>query len=86
MRKNKQGFVASLRRGEKDFAERNPVQSAKGFVSGYKSKIAFSKMFGWDTKKDEAKLKDARKRLKEVLASGVKDIDYDEKGNLRRNL
>jgi len=77
-----QGFASTLRKGEKEFAERNPVQSAKGFVSGYKTNIKFSKMMGWDTKEDEARLKAARKKLKEVLASGSKDIDYDGGGNL----
>jgi len=78
----KQGFVSSLRAGEKDFAERNPVQDAKGFVSTYKGRIAFDKSVGWSTEQNEAKLREARKQLKKVLASGVKDIDYDEKGNL----
>lgn len=80
--RQKQGFKGALRRGEAEFAKRNPVQSARGFVSGYKSNIAFSRSMGWDTKEAEAKLKEARKKLREVLASGVKDIDYDERGNL----
>lgn len=82
--KRNQGFVSALRGGEKDFAERNPVQSARGFVSGYKSNIKFSQMMGWNTEEDEAKLKIARKKLREVKASGVKDLDYDEKGSLRK--
>ena len=83
MKRNKQGFKATLRAGEKEFTRRNPIQSARGFVSAHKSNIELSKMMGWDTSEDEAKLKDARKQLREILASGVKDIDYDEKGNLK---
>lgn len=86
MRKNKQGFKGALRAGEKEYARRNPVQDAKGLVHAYKSNIEFSKTRGWDTSEDEAKLKVARKKLKEVLASGVKDIDYDEKGNLKNKI
>ena len=77
-----QGFVSTLRKGEKKFAERNPVQSAKGFISAYKTNIAFSESMGWDTRQDKANLRMAKMRLKEVLASGSKDIDYDKGGNL----
>jgi len=81
MNKN-QGFVSTLRRGEKEFAQRNPVINAEMNVSAYRSNIRFYKGMGWDTKEDEGKLRIAKKKLREVLASGVKDIDYDEKGNL----
>jgi len=77
-----QGFICALRNGEKKFAERNPVQSARGFVAAYKSNIKFYKELGWDTGQDEENLRIAKRKLREVLASGSKDIDYDKGGNL----
>jgi len=81
MRRN-QGFVSTLRKGEKEFAERNPVKDAKMLMSIYRSNIRFYKGLGWDTRQDEGNLRIAKRKLREVLASGSKDIDYDEKGNL----
>jgi len=80
--RNKQGFVAALRKGEKEFTERNPVTDAKMLVRCLRSNIEFFKGLGWDTREDEGKLRVAKRRLREVLASGAKDIDYDKKGNL----
>jgi hypothetical protein len=82
-----QGFASALRKSEKDFAERNPVTNAKMNVSAYKSNIRFYKGMGWDTREDEGNLRIAKRKLREILVSGSKDIDYDEKGNLvgRRN-
>lgn len=80
--RNKQGFVGALRKGEREFAERNSVKDAKMLVSAYRSNIKLYKGLGWDTRENEGKLRIAKRRLREVLASGSKDIDYDKKGNL----
>ena len=77
-----QGFVSTLRKGKKEFEARNPVTNAKMNVSAYKSNIKFYKGLGWDTRQDEGNLRVAKRKLREVLASGSKDIDYDERGNL----
>jgi len=77
-----QGFASTLRKGEKDFAERNPVTDAKMLVRCLRSNIKFFKGLGWDTRQDEGNLRIAKRKLREVLASGFKDIDYDRGGNL----
>jgi len=77
-----QGFVSALRSGEKDFTERNPVTNAKMLVRCLRSNIKFYKGLGWDTRQDEGNLRIAKRKLREVLASGSKDIDYDRGGNL----
>lgn len=80
--RNKQGFVGALRKGEREFTERNPVTDAKMLVRCLRSNIKFYKGLGWDIAENEEKLRVAKRRLREVLAAGAKDIDYDEKGNL----
>lgn len=80
--RNKQGFVSALRKGEREFTERNPVTDAKMLVRCLRSNIKFYKGLGWDTRENEGNLRIAKKRLGEVLATGLKDIDYDARGNL----
>ena len=77
-----QGFVSTLRKGEKEFAERNPVTDAKMLVRCLRSNIKLFKGLGWDTRQDEGSLRVAKMKLREVLASGSKDVDYDKRGNL----